>query len=107
MSWFNVFVLLQAMMDSAVQSKVRLRIQKAQETRKAQKQRLGQAKKDLVLANEALDAATAMYEMELRELQRLEVTKDETMTTAKRAGAVGAFSTALAEKVRPKCPQRL
>ena len=107
MNWFNGFVLLQEMMDSAVKSKVRLRIQKAQETRKAQKQRLGKAKKDLMLANEALDAATAMYEVELRELQRLEVSKDETIATAKRAEAVGAFSTALAVKVRPQRPQRL
>ena len=107
MNWCNVFVPLQAMMDAAVKSKVRLRIQKAQETRKSQKQRLSKAKKDLVLSNEVLDAATAMYEMELRELQRLEASKDETITTAKRADAVGVFSGLVAKKVRPKCPHRL
>ena len=44
------------MMESAVKSQVRLRIQKAQETRKNQKARLTQAKTDYKLATEALDA---------------------------------------------------
>jgi hypothetical protein len=94
----------QMMMDSAVKSKVRLRIQKAQDTRKALKLRLSQAKKDYVLANEALDAAMAVYEMEVQELQRIESLKEETQTMAKGYRAVGMFSNILAVKVRLESP---
>ena len=76
----------QEMMDMAVKSKVRLRIQKAQETRKSQKLRLSQAKKDHVLANEALDAAMAVYDMEVQELQRIEALKEETTRMPHNAG---------------------
>ena len=87
-------------MDAAVKSKVRLRIQKAQDTRKAQKARFSQAKKDCVLANEALDAATAMYEMEVQELQKVDASIEDTLQAAKGASAVGMFSSMLADKVR-------
>ena len=90
------------MMDAAVSSKVRLRIQKAQETRKDQKTRLSQAKKNLVLANEALDAATTMYEVEVQHLQKLDVTIKQTLTVAQGASAVGILSDAVADKVRRK-----
>ena len=85
-----------------MKSKVRLRIQKAQETRKSQKLRLGQAKADLVLVNEALDAALAVYEMELQELQKIENLKEETKKSAEQSRAVGMFSSIIAVKVRPE-----
>lgn len=91
-------------MDAAVKSKVRLRIQKAQETRKAQKTRLSQAKKDCVLANEALDAATAMYEMEVQEAQKLDSLVEEASQEAKGASAVGMFSNLVLDKVCRKYP---
>ncbi len=94
-------------MDAAVKSKVRLRIQKAQETRKSQKLRLGQAKADLVLANEALDAALAVYEMELQELKKIESLKKETKKLAEANRAVGMFSNIVAVKVRPERPSAI
>ena len=87
-----------------MKSKVRLRIQKAQETRKSQKLRLSQAKKDHVLANEALDAAMAVYDMEVQELQRIEALKEETTRMAQGARVVGMFSNILAVKVRIERP---
>lgn len=83
-----------------MKSKVRLRIQKAQETRKSLKLRLSQTKKDFGLANEALDAATALYEVEQRELQKLGESVKDSLTRAKGYRAVGMFANVIAERVR-------
>jgi hypothetical protein len=62
--------------------------------------RLSQAKKDFNLANEALDAATAVYEMEMAEVRKLDEAKSNTSTKAKGYKAVSMFSNIIAEKER-------